>query len=104
MDLSFGRTRRALLRFATPARLVARAALLWRHDHSHGTLLVETLDEGPRVIVGKLRDHPYVASRVARNAVAESFRHVIALTGARDVKEAHALDGTTSMTMRFSWD
>jgi hypothetical protein len=103
IDLGFGRVRRAFLSFATPVLLAQRAAELWRHDHTHGELSIDsTLREEGRARV-TLTDHAFVRTPVARMAFAEVMRHVLSLSRARNVRETHALSGD-SLVVALTWD
>ncbi len=100
MDHGFGRVRRALLRLATPAFLLDQAANLWRHDHSHGTLVSETT-RGLGTLV--LSNHEYVWDVVARAAVAEIFRYGVQLTGAQQVTASHKITSPNVLTITLRW-
>jgi hypothetical protein len=100
MDHGFGRVRRALLRLATPGFLLDQAASLWRHDHSHGTLVTETR-RGHGTLV--LTQHDYVWDAVARAALAEIFRYGVQLTGAQQVTAGHQLTNPNTLTVTLRW-
>jgi hypothetical protein len=100
MDHGFGRVRRALLRLATPGFLLDQAASLWRHDHSHGTLVTET-SRGHGTLV--LTQHDYVWDAVARAALAEIFRYGVQLTGAQQVTAAHQVTSPNTLTVTLRW-
>jgi hypothetical protein len=103
MDLGFGRIRRALLSFATPVLIAERAAELWRHDHTHGELSVDSsgrLQGRARVTLTR---HPFTTTPLTRMAFAEVTRHVLSLSRARNVRESHAADGD-ALVIRLTWD
>jgi uncharacterized protein (TIGR02265 family) len=101
MDLSFGVIRRALLQLASPKALLENAPKLWREDHTHGEIEVETISAKSAVL--RLREHPFVDLPQSRAAIAESLRHCVTLTRARSVTETHRLEGESVMLVRFSW-
>jgi len=103
IDLGFGRVRRAFLSFATPILLANRAAELWRHDHTHGVLAVDssTREEGRSRIT--LVGHPFVATALSRLAFAEVLRYVLSLSRARNVRESHAMNGE-ALVVGLTWD
>jgi hypothetical protein len=100
MDHGFGRVRRLLLSFATPAMMAAKAPGLWRHDHTHGVL--ETRIEG-MTLVARLRHHPYVESPLCRLAVAEVYRYALALTRTSEVTATHRLEREHELTVRLAF-
>ena len=102
-DLCFGRMRRALIAFLTPAGLFKRAPDLWRHDHTHGLLAATTRDGAARAMTITLTDHPYLATPVSRRAIAETFRHIVSRTRVRDVRETHTLQSTRALVVKISW-
>jgi hypothetical protein len=102
-DLGFGRIRRALLSFATPVILAERAAELWRHDHTHGKLSVDSSRRREGHAVVTLTDHPFTETAVARMAFAEVMRHILSLSRARNVRESNALrEG--ALVVELDWD
>lgn len=102
-DQCFGRMRRALVGFLTPPSIVRRAPDLWRHDHTHGTLVATTRDEAVRSMTVTLSDHPYLATPVSRRAIAETFRRIVSMTRVRDVRETHTLRSPRQLAVRISW-
>lgn len=99
IDMSFGRVRRVFLRLATPTLLVQRAAELWRREHTHGVLTMES-DVPARIARITLRDHPFTTTFASRIATSEIFRHVLSLSKARNVRESHALhEGTLKVSL-----
>jgi len=103
MELGFGRVRRVFLSFATPMLLAQRAAELWRHDHTHGELDVDSSarDEGRARVT--LVGHPFIETPLARLAFAEVVRHLLSMSRARNVRETHAHTGE-SLVVALSWD
>ena len=99
VDAGFGRVRRLLVNLVTPATLCTRAAELWLDEHTHGEITARP--EG-HVVTIRLRAHPYVERPVARMVMAESLRHAASLTRAKQVTEAHRLDGDTLVVM-LTW-
>jgi hypothetical protein len=77
--------------FATPPRLAERAAELWRHEHTHGTLRIESSDAARGDARLALRDHPFVREPLARIAISEGIRTVLSLSRAHNVRERHAV-------------
>jgi hypothetical protein len=102
-DLGFGRIRRALLSFATPVILAERAADLWRHDHTHGALSVDSSRRSEGAARVTLTDHPFTEAPIARVAFAEVMRHVLSLSRARNVRETHAMSGD-ALVVALTWD
>ncbi len=102
LDLSFGRIRRALLKIATPPLLAQRAADLWRHDHSHGTIVIERLEN--RVLQGTLADHPFTETPLGRASITEVLRYLLSLARARNVRASHQLDPAARLAIRFTWE
>lgn len=98
-----GRTKRALLRLATPHAVATKAAEIWSDDHTHGSVVIERFPDSPRFLQGKLLRHPYLASRVMRSVMAETFRFNVAMTGAERVRAGHLLEGDV-LTLKVSWE
>ena len=90
VDAGFGRVRRLLVNLVTPATLCTRAADLWHDEHTHGEI---TATPTGRVVVIRLREHPYVTRPIARMVMAESLAHAARLTRAKRVDELHRVDG-----------
>jgi hypothetical protein len=103
VELGFGLVQRAFLAFATPTRLAGRAADLWRHEHSHGTLVIESSDTKRGDARLALRDHPFVTESLARIAISEGIRTVLSLSRARNVRERHAVLGD-ALFITLRWD
>jgi hypothetical protein len=101
-DLGFGRVRRAFLKVATPVLLAQRAAELWSHDHTHGTLSLE-----PEQVPGRrrvtLEGHPFTTTQLGRVAMAEVLRYILSLSRARNVRETHGMHGE-ALVITLSWD
>lgn len=85
IELGFGKFKSAFFAGVTPERLVNRAPELWRWQHSHGDLSV-TVEGATGVVL--LRDHPYVDHATSRRVTAESYRQIVLLAGATDVRAA----------------
>ena len=98
-DHGFGRVRRLLVNLVTPATVCTRAAELWQDEHTHGSLTAEPVGN---VVTIRLRAHPYVGRPVSRLVMAESLRYAASLTRAKDVREAHRLDGDT-LEVKLTW-
>lgn len=89
VDLGIGRIKRLLFAMASRDTFIARAPGLWRHQHTHGLLEVETTPSGAVVT---LRDHPYCTNAVSRLVTTESYRYVGALASkGRAVSASHQL-------------
>ena len=101
MDDGFGRLRRAILNLASPRILIERAPVMWREDHTHGSLEYEL--EGERSVTLRLHDSPYCEVPQSRAAMAECFRYSISLARASDVTETHALEAPGVLRVRLSW-
>jgi hypothetical protein len=102
MDLGFGRVRRAFLALATPTLLGKRAAQLWRHEHTHGSLAIVTEGLAPNTARVTLADHPFVTTAYSRVAIAEVMRHLLSLSRAHDVRETHAAHGD-ALVITLRW-
>jgi len=102
VDLSFGRVRRALLKIATPPLLARRAAELWRHDHSHGSIEIARLEE--RVLTGTLSDHPFTETPLGRASITEVLRTLLSLARAHNVRATHQIEGDQRLAIRFTWE
>jgi hypothetical protein len=97
----FGRIRRVLVQFASPATVLKRAPELWRHDHTHGALEVEILPLGA---VAHLTHPVITATPLSCTTAAEMFRAVLCLTRARNVREDHESAGRDRLRVSFQWD
>ena len=96
----FGRVRRVLVQFAHPHAVLRRAPELWKHDHTHGELVV-TMDEKSALAI--VTHDVLNATRLSRATCAEMFRTVLSLTRASDVKEEHGLDGDGRLRVLLNW-
>jgi hypothetical protein len=103
IDLGFGRVRRVFLSFATPTLLAERATQLWKHDHTHGVLTLDSSATSTGRAQVALTDHPFTTTSVARIAIAEVFREVLSLSRAKNVVESHAMSGD-ALVITLSWD
>lgn len=101
MDRGFGRVQKALLAFATPAMVARKAGQLWRHDHSHGTLVATVV--GEKQIYLRLSDHPYVETPLARSSIAEIYRYAMSLARAKRVLSKHWLEDPRTLTVQIRW-
>jgi hypothetical protein len=101
MDHGFGRVRRFFLTMVTPQLMLQKAPDLWRHDHSHGELIVQTLADKHCIVV--LRDHAYTKTPLSRLAIAEIYRYAMALSRASGVEETHRIDDYGQLNVRISW-
>ena len=106
-DLGVARFKSAFFAGVTADRLAERGPELWRWQHTHGEVAV-TIEGATAVVV--LRDHPYTQNAVSRRITAESYRHIVTLTGVRDVRVAWGgalRDGAardwSSLVVRLSW-
>jgi hypothetical protein len=98
--LGFGRVRRLLVHFAPPGAVIKRAPELWRHDHTHGELAVETRATGTTLHVS----HEVITSTpLSRMTCAEMFRAVASLTRARDVRQTHTLERPGTLRVELEW-
>ena len=87
MDNGFGRVRKLFLAMATPHLLAAKAAELWRHDHSTGDLVTERTSDSSATMI--LRDHAYLATPLSRLSIAEICRYAVSLSHVDDVAVTH---------------
>ena len=97
----FGHAREVFTSLASPDLLLRRAQELWSFEHSSGTLIYARL--GPQSARLTLRDHPFVETEATRTAISEAFRHVIHLTGARDVTESHETTREGFLHVVIAW-
>lgn len=95
IELGFGRFKSAFFSGVTPDRLVTRAPELWRWQHTHGELSAVAETNSGTVV---LRDHPYVDHPNSRRVTAESYRHIVSMVGARDVRAAWGDRTATAMS------
>lgn len=99
IDDSFGRVRRVFLKLATVGIVAKQATSLWSDDHSHGQL---TAQLGDRSLVLTLVGTPIVHDALSRRATAEHYRHIVSLTGCRDVKGTSDFDGER-LVVHIAW-
>lgn len=85
IELGLGRFKSAFFTGITPERLVERAQEMWRYQHTHGEVQITVEGTSGTVV---LRSHPFVDHACSRRVVAESYRHIVTTTGARDVTAA----------------
>jgi hypothetical protein len=95
--------RRAFLSFATPVLLAQRAAELWRHDHTHGQLVLDPDESIPGRRRVTLTEHPFVETPLSRTSFAEVMRYVLSLSRARNVRETHALSAG-ALVVDLTWN
>jgi hypothetical protein len=103
IDFGFGRVRRVLLSIATPMLLAERAAVLWRHENTHGVLAVDTSGRAEGKGRVTLTGHPFVRTPLSRKAFAEVLRHILSLSRAQNVRESHAATGE-ALVVALTWD
>jgi hypothetical protein len=107
IELGLGRVKSAFFAGITPGKLVERAPELWRWQHTHGELSA-SMDGQTGMVT--LADHPYVESAASRRLTAESYRHIVTMAGARDVRAAwsavprgHGSAVLHALVVRLSW-
>ncbi len=91
---------RALMRLATPQRLARRAPDLWRHDHTHGELLVDFRQTSGTV---RIKGYPYPRSSIMHHGQAEALRHILTHARVRDVRATRHLDVGDDFVVTFDW-
>jgi hypothetical protein len=101
MDFGFGRLQKARIALERPSAVLIRAGELWRQDHSHGDLTVETGEGAARM---RLANHPYAENPLSCLAIAEVYRYCVALCRAKGVLETHYRDATGALIVRIRWD
>ena len=102
MDAGFGRVRKVLVGLASPHTVIAKAAELWRHDHTHGSLVVDRFDRADRAAGATLTDHVYVETPLSRLAIAEVFRYAVSLAARGRVEQTHFMS-EGSLRVRLTW-
>ena len=101
IELGFGRMRRFFLRLASAELMIGRAPQQWRDMHTHGTLTATLLGrDGSMVIV---RNHPYTKTALSRRVLAEAYRHLLTLSGRREARETHGVEGPDALYVRLTW-
>jgi len=98
--LGFGRVRRMLVQFASPATVLKRAPELWHHDHTHGELTVEL---GERTAIARLDHEVLTSTPLSRATAAEMFRSILTLTRAREVEQEHDVSSTGGLEVALRW-
>jgi hypothetical protein len=101
IDAGFGRVRKTLVAFASPATVLNKASSLWQHDHSHGTLKLRALEPDSAKV--SLIAHPYTETSLARLATAEIYRYCLALCRVRDVVEVHYREPNGTFIVCLRW-
>jgi hypothetical protein len=100
MDRGFGRVRKAFLSLAKPAVILNKAPSLWRHDHTHGELTLDTVGRDSARV--KLVDHAYTTTSLACMATAEIYRYCVELCQAKNVTEIHYREAN-ALIVRLRW-
>src|SRR5262249_33709558 len=75
---------------------------LWKADRTHGEIFVETFADSPTFLQAKLLRHPYLVSPVTRTVVAEMLRYAVSLSGARNARARHILEGRDVLPLRVA--
>ncbi|HEX8795776.1 MAG TPA: hypothetical protein VF765_32725 [Polyangiaceae bacterium] len=91
---------RAVMRFATPQRLARRAPDLWRHDHSHGELLVDFRETSGTV---RIKGYPYPRESIMHHGQMEALRHILSHARVRDVRAKRHDEAGTDFVATFEW-
>lgn len=100
IDEGFGRVRKLFMQLAPPEKVLGRAPDLWRHDHTHGELIVEPGEQTARVIVR----HPVLLSTaLSCLTLAEMFRYILALTRVPEVWSEYERETSTELRIQFRW-
>jgi hypothetical protein len=94
-----GRMKSAFFSGVTPDRLRDHGPELWRWQHTHGELTTD-VENGRGVVT--LRAHPYVHNAASRRVTAESYRAILTLAGARDVRVAWGLEAG-ALVVHLTW-
>lgn len=100
VDLGFGRVRRALLHLAPPEMILKRAPDLWRHDHTHGKLVIDIT--GTRALV-RIVNHLHATNDVANMTASEIFRYVLSLTRAKNVTSSYQRVAERDLEVLLEW-
>ena len=97
----FGRVKAAMIRVATPEILAARAAALWRDEHTRGLLVASSV---PGRAVVTLSEHGFVTHDLAPAVLTESLRTIIAMSYfAKDVRGSFEILSGPKLAMTFTW-
>jgi hypothetical protein len=91
---------RALMRLATPQRLARRAPDLWRHDHSHGELLVDLRESSGTICI---RDCPYARDSIVRHGQVEALRYILSHARVRAVRATRHTDTGDDFAVTLDW-
>jgi hypothetical protein len=102
IDLGFGKMRSFFLRLVSLELMAARAPSMWRYEHTHGSLNVELRPDRRGALV-TVRDHPFVKHAISRRTEAENYRHIMELSGMKDVRETHRPEGENAFSVVLSW-
>jgi hypothetical protein len=89
LDLGWSRMRRVLVGMLTPGLLATRAAKEWRNEHTHGSVDVVLGEKGA---AATFRGSPLIEAPVMQFVLAESFRHLAALSRVHNVRETHRVE------------
>jgi hypothetical protein len=101
IDRGFGESRGLFTSLANPFFVLRRAQELWNSEHTTGTIVNAPLGTNSTRLT--LRDHPLLGSAATRAALAESFRHIIQMTGVHDVTETHEFTSDGHLHVVIAW-
>ncbi|MEO7111688.1 MAG: hypothetical protein ABI183_14705 [Polyangiaceae bacterium] len=101
IDRGFGESRGLFTSLANPFFVLRRAQELWNSEHTTGTLVNAPL--GTHSTRLTLRDHPLLGTAATRAALAESFRHIIQMTGAHEVTATHEFTSDGHLHVVIGW-
>jgi hypothetical protein len=104
-DLSYGVVRKAVVKFADPAAIVARLPGFWKQDYNVGELVAEVDPSGKGCII-RITGSPYTELVHTRAGQAEIYRYGFSQTRAKEVTESHALErdnGKQVLVIRLRW-
>jgi hypothetical protein len=91
---------RALMRLATPQRLARRAPDLWRHDHTHGEMLVDLRERSGTV---HIRGNPYARDSIVRLGQAEALRYILSHARVRTVRATRHVNTDDDFAVTLDW-
>lgn len=100
IDSGWSIVHRAILRLATPQRLARRAPDLWRHDHTHGELLVDFRETSGTV---RIKDYPYAAGSIMHRGQTEALRHILSHARVRRVRATRLDEADYGFVATFDW-